>query len=129
VSDERRGSDILAAYDHLMETEMRELLIEDLRVKIENKRRKKDGKTDEDHWLGDKLDAILFELSVQRRKDRERPSNIDYGARSWSWRDFGHPPSYITCEFCGYFVSTAGVPLGYVFICPRCHAEYVNDYY
>ena len=130
--EERRGRHVFEAYDRIMEAEMRELLMEDLRARIDRRRGEKQKGTDESKGLKDKLDEILFELKwreTERRPLRKRRRPPRGRLRARDCQDPLHPLDCVVCGNCGYHGSIDRILLGETFVCPRCGPGYVRDHY
>jgi len=118
---ENETVDVFEAYDRMMDTELRGVMLDEIRTRIEQKKGSLTGKTGE---LGEKLDLILLELKTQQRKQRRQDS--------YSWSDSNNHQShfqsrykYFDCHYCGYAIYVGRLYRGDWFDCPDCKASYV----
>jgi len=129
--EDRRGGNVFEAYDRIMEAEMRELLMEDLRARIERRRGEKEKGIVESEALKDKLDEILFELKgreTEGRPLRKRCWPPRDRLSAWDCPNPLHPPDCVVCGNCGYHGSIDRILPGKEFVCPRCGAGYFRNY-
>lgn len=125
----KRGNDIFDVYDRMMQEDMRTLIMEDLKARIEEKRGKKDRRVDEGEGLRDKLSEILSELRLQGRAQRERQRPPHMGNCAWPCDDPSHSPSCMICGNCGFHGYIDHILPDRVFSCPECGVRYVNTPY
>jgi hypothetical protein len=115
---EEAGSDaVLEVYDKITQSELRELLIEDIRTKIEERKKKLKG----EDATPKRVEELLNEIKALRASLNfgQQPANIPYQP---------YPPPYPSqnifqpCSRCGYLIPVLkGIPPGSQVLCPQCH--------
>jgi len=125
----KRGarSSVFEVYDRLMETEMKELLMQDVKARIAKKSGAHDKRHEETEELRALFYKLLLELRSQRRTlDREGQMSQRRGYRAWFCQDSRHPSDCVVCGNCGCHLLSAHIPPGGLLVCPRCRAEYLG---
>ncbi|MEM2351244.1 MAG: hypothetical protein QXT26_02435 [Thermoproteota archaeon] len=125
-AEEREEDSLFKAYEKLREDELRELLMEDLKLKVEERKRrlgpeepKKEEKGLEACPCTTPFGYVVFGQDGRMTyfctlKQRPCP--------------FYAPVELATCNYCHLDVRIDGVPMGAPFRCPRCGAEYIKAY-
>jgi len=137
--DQRRSGNVFEAYERMRESELQELLMEDLRSRIEERRKKKGrAPSDEDIILRmiDKLSGEVKELRLSQTvsrplASRRMPSQLPAQptrSRAYDCDDPYHSELCVICGRCGFHGSIARIPIGETFYCPICGASYVRDH-
>jgi len=137
--DQRKSGDVFEAYERMRESDLKELLMEDLRTRIEDRRKKRAPTPSDEDIVLRKIDR----LSEQVRELR-RPQTISKPLASWQMssqlppeptRSYGyrcddpyHSESCVVCGRCGFHGSIARIPIGGRFCCPRCETIYFKDH-
>jgi len=124
--DQGSTSDVFEAYERIRESDLKELLMEDLRTRIEERRKK--GHIPNEDVLLRKLNKIsdeLEELKFSQRALRplaSRPRSPSEPTSSFAYHCYNrhHSQPCAECGRCGYHGSIASIPIGGDFTCPKC---------
>lgn len=109
------------AYDRIMEAEMKELLMEDLRARIESRRGARTKRADEGGGLEAKLDEIIGGLKFGGMRGRGQTPN--WGNELWRCQDPYHAQPCGVCFYCWGHIFLGYIPWGGLVICPRCGTQ------
>ena len=138
--EQRRSGGVFEAYERMRESELQELLMDDLRTRIEERRKKKGrAPSDENIVLRmiDKLSEEVRELRLSQTisrplASRRMPSELPaQPTRSYAYDcdDLNHSEFCVVCGECGFHGSIAWVPIGETFSCPICRASWIRDHW
>jgi len=137
--DQSRSGNVFEAYERMRESELQELLMEDLRSRILERRKKRThAPSDEDIVLRriEKLSEEIRELrlsqtisrpSASRQKSSQLPTHSTK-SYAYSCDNPYHSELCVVCGRCGFHGSIARTPIGETFRCPICGASYVRDH-
>lgn len=139
-SEDRTG-DVWDAYNRLRESELTEVLMDDLKSRIMERRRQSSG-VDETKILVDKIEKLEREINdweavqnaAARHEQRQLfiPPDLPQQHRSehhtYPCDDPNHTPSCIVCGRCGFHGTLRNIPIGGHFNCPECGARYFRDH-
>jgi hypothetical protein len=140
---EEQTGDVFEAYNKVREAELSELLMEDLRSRIKERRRQSGG-GDEIKVLLDKLEKMENELkdlragsmqnAIEDYDHRQLPMPPDLHPQRRS-EHFAHlcdnpyhPQPCVVCDHCGFHGTIRYIHLGKRFVCPECGAKYFRDH-
>jgi hypothetical protein len=124
--EEKRGNDPFDAYDRILEAEMKELLIADMRERIDRKSRARAKKDDEGGGLEAKRDVIIMGLKYGGMSGRGQTPN--WGAELWRCQDPYHWQPCGVCLYCGGHTYLGDTPWGGLAICQRCGAHWSRTF-
>ena len=138
-SEERKG-DVFEAYEKVREAELSELLMEDLRTRIKERRRQSSG-GDETKILLDKLEKLENEVkdfksmqnaaeSPEHRQLLVPPYPREHRQLETVVHSCNNPYHLQPCFVCrcGFHGSIRYVPIGSHFSCPWCGKRYFRGY-
>ena len=125
VKDER-GEGLFGAYDQLLESEMKELLIADMRERIESKRGARAKRADEGGGLEAKFDELIMELKLGGMRGRGQTPT--WSNELWWCQDPYHGQPCGVCFYCGGHIHLGYFPWGGSVICPRCGTQYTRTF-
>lgn len=134
-----KSGDFFETYERMRESELQELLMEDIRTRINERRKKRErAPSDEDTVLRmiNKLSAEVGQLRLSQTISRplattQMPSQLPpQPTRGYAHHcdDPYHSELCVVCGRCGFHGSIAWTPIGEVFFCPMCRASYVRDH-
>lgn len=125
-AEEARGGDMFGAYDQILEAEMKELLIADLRERIESKRSARAKRDEKGGGLEAKFDEFIMELKLGGMRGRGQTPNR--GNELWRCQDPYHYQPCGICFYCGGHIHLGNFPWGGWVICPRCGIQYTRTF-
>jgi len=117
---EERGGGLFDAYDQMLEVEIKELLIADMRERIDRKRGARAKREDEGGGLEGKLDEILLGLKFGGMRGRGQTPR---GYELLRCQDPYHAQPCGVCFYCGGHINLGYIPWGGSVVCPRCGAQ------
>ena len=125
----REEDSLFKAYEKFRENELRELLMEDLRLKIEE-RKKKLGLEETKKGGGGEIVKVpcpcLFPIGHVLFGQDGRMTY--FCASKQGPCPFYAPVELATCSHCHLDIRIDGLPMGAPFMCPRCGAEYIKTH-
>ena len=138
--NQRGSGNVFEAYERMRESDLKELLMDDLRARIEERRKKTvRAPGDEDRVLR-RIDRLAEE--VRRLRPPQTISKpltpglmplrlLPQPTRSYAYPcdDPYHPESCVICGNCGFHGSIAQIKIGGVFLCPICGNDYIRDHW
>ncbi|UCE96917.1 MAG: hypothetical protein JSV51_04870 [Candidatus Bathyarchaeota archaeon] len=132
----RKLTDVFELSERMRETELQELMMEDFRSRIEERRRK--NKTLEENALNEKIESLqqqIRDLRLSQTLSRQPelllspqfpPHTRDVYA--YPCTDPWHGRQCVVCGNCGFHGSIEKIPIGGGFVCPRCQIDYFRDH-
>jgi hypothetical protein len=146
---EEQTGDFFGIYNKAREAELSDLLMEDLRSRIKERRRQSGG-GDEFKLLLDKFEKMENELKDLRAQSTQNTTEDYEHTRDYDHRQLPMPhdlypqrrskhsthPCYnphhlqpcIVCGHCGFHGTIRYIPLGSPFDCPQCGERYLRDH-
>jgi len=131
---------VFEAYERMRESELQELLMDDLRTRIDERRKKMARAPSDEDIILRKIDKLSEEVSELRLSQtisrplelRQMSSQLPTQPTSSYTRRCDNPYHFeqcVICGRCGVHVSIAWIPIGQVFSCPTCGAIYLRDHW
>ena len=119
-----KGGNLFDAYDRIMEAKMKELLMEDLRARIESKRGARAKRADEGDGLEAKLDEILAGFKYGGMRGGLNPGGYELlkCQDPYHWQPCG------VCLYCGGHMYLGNLPWGGLVICQRCGTQWSRTF-
>lgn len=119
--EEKRGGDPFDAYDRILEAEMKELLIADMRERINSRNRARVKKDDEGGGLEAKMDEIIMGLKYGGMRGRGLTpysgTELSRCQDPYHWQPCG------VCLYCGGHTYLGDILWGGLAVCHRCGAH------
>ena len=123
--EEERGGGLFGAYDQILEAEMKELLIADMRERIDRKRGARTKRADEGGGLEDKMDEIIVGLKFGGMGGR---GQTPWGYELLRCQDHYHGQPCGICMYCGGHTYLGYIPWGGLFVCHKCGAQWSRTF-
>ena len=127
-STEESSEPIFELYDKMAQHELRQLLLEDLRSRIEERRHKlglKEPRRDEEKGLEVRCPCMVPLGYVVFGQDGGMTHFCTLKQKPCP---FYAPVELATCSHCHLDIRIDGLPIGAPFMCPRCGAEHIKTH-
>lgn len=132
----RKLTDVFELSERMRETELQELMMEDFRSRIEERRRK--IRALEGNALHEKIESLQKEIrdlslsqTLSRRPEPRLSPQLPPRTRdvyAYPCSDPWHGRQCVICGNCGFHGTIEQIPVGGSFGCPRCQIDYSRDH-
>jgi DNA-directed RNA polymerase subunit RPC12/RpoP len=120
-----KGESMFDAYDRIMEAEMKELLMEDLRMRIKSRRSTRAKRVDEGDGLESKIDEKIAAFKLGGMMGRGlTPRSYEL---MWCPDPYHYQPCGV-CLYCGGHIYLGNIPWGGLVTCQRCGAQWSRTF-
>lgn len=138
--DHKKSSDVFEAYERMRESELQGLLMDDLRTRIEERRKKTARAQSDENTILHKLNKLSEEieelklsqtvsmpLAPWHARSSQLPSEPTHNSANFCRNPY-HSESCVVCRRCRFHGSLARIRIGEYFVCPKCGSNYFRDH-